>query len=142
MEQKALKGTPQEQAEQFFKMLKEKHLDAEILGKIIPTSTAFFQELSKCIQKQIDADTEDYKTCAKYMEQLASNLVCYLKAGTITQDERKEIIDLLGKLNEKMVEIEKEKVKEGGKTKRFLAACGTFALTVIIFIASGGKSKA
>ena len=90
-----LKGTTQEQANQFITLVKEKSLSVEALSQIIPMTTDFIKTLSEVIKAETEAGKERYGESIKRIDSILSVLKQICDDNKITSEERIAVINAL-----------------------------------------------
>lgn len=134
-----LSGSNQEQANQLWNILKERHLSAEEIQALTPVTNEFIQALGNCIQRQIESEEKNYQQFQATMQAIVALCNNALKDNVVSQQERKEIFELLDKLSERMRDVQINKQDNDGKFKRMFAACGTGLLAIIVILLGGGS---
>lgn len=125
-----------EQAEGVWKQMQEKPMSAEELDKLIPMNSEFFKSLIDITNKQLESDDKQYKDYIVLIQASQNIIVEALKDGRITSEERIEIIKVLSTLSTNIADVEKNRKREDGKTKRVFGICGAaFAAIAAIVLA-------
>lgn len=136
-----LQGTNEEQAKQLWDILCSKHISAEELQEFVPISNDFFSALSDVLQREIESETSAYKEFHSSMQKIVEVCEAALADDRVSKEERLKIIDLLAKINERIVEVQIKIVEQKTGLKKFLAACATFIIVIIIGKKGPGINK-
>ena len=136
-----LHGSDKEKASQFWEIIKTRKLSPKELEKLTPIATSFFQELTVVVKTQIESDEVGYKEYQTTMRSLLDMLSGCLKDGQIDKEERLAIIKLISDINHQMADVQKNKDDNSTGFKKFLAACVTVIVGIIVVAAGGNKTN-
>lgn len=131
-----LSGSNQEQANQLWNILKDRHLSAEEIQALAPVTKEFIQALGNCIQRQIESEEKNYQQFQATMQAIVALCNNALKDNVVSQQERKEIFELLDKLSERMRDVQINKQDNDSKFKKYVVSC-VAALCGIVILRSG-----
>lgn len=134
-----LSGTIQEQANQFWNILKERHLSVEEIQVIAPMTKDFIQALGNCIQRQIESEEKNYQQFHASMQAIITLCNNVLKDNVVSQQERAKLFELLDKLSERMCEVQKNKQNNDHTFKIVGIFCLTFLGTIITTLLAAGR---
>lgn len=129
-----LQGTNEEQAKQLWDILCSKHISAEELQEFVPISNDFFSALSDVLQREIESETSAYKDFHSSMQTIVEVCEAALADGRASEEERLRIIELLDKTGERIRDVQKEKDKQKTGFKKFVAACGSAVMALIVIV--------
>lgn len=129
-----LQGTNEEQAKQLWDILCSKHISAEELKEFVPISNDFFSALSDVLQREIESENSAYKEFHSSMQMIVEVCKAALADGRVSKDERLRIIELLDKINERIVEVQIKIVEQKTGFKKFVAACGSAVMALIVIV--------
>lgn len=123
------------QAQDVWKIIQKQPMPTEVLDKLIPANAEFFKGLIDVINKQLDSDDNQYKDYVSLMRASQAIIGEALKDGQISKEERIEIIKVLAELNHNLAEVEINRKKQDGRTKRVFGICGAaFAAIAAIVV--------
>lgn len=131
-----LQGTTKEKVSQFMQLLKDKSISKEQLTALIPLEVEFVKGLSSALKSEIEASKEKYSYCMKEFDRILDVLDRMCADDKITTEERHEIIDLIDRISDKMVEIEKNAIKEDTTIKKMLIVAMTILLIPVVVLAA------
>lgn len=122
-----------EKADEVWTRVKKSSVTVEELDKLVPMSNEFLKGLVGIITKEIESGETQH---AEYADLVRANQAIILKMlenGSLSSQERIEIIRNLSELSSKIAEIQDKSDKRHAENKRLGIVCGAavMALTVI-----------
>lgn len=135
-----LNGTPKEQAAQLLELLKDRHLDLEMLKELLPANVDIIKEFITCLQSDLNANQAAYGKMMGIFESTIQNLNGIIKDGKISEEEKKICLDEIYRLHQLMVEAQNKHEENQKDFWKRIMGYVTFIIGLIIILA-GGKGK-
>lgn len=131
-----LKGTAQEQANQFIALVKEKSLSVDALSQIVPMTTDFIKTLAETIKQETEAGKERYGETLKRIDTILSVLQDICKDNKITAEERIAVINALSEVAGILRDTENHHNDNEHWTKRLLAVLAVIVVVPVTILAA------
>jgi len=136
----SLNGTPKEQAAQLLEILKDRHLDLEMLKELLPANVDIIKEFITCLKSDLNANQAAYGKMMSIFESTIQNLNNIIKDGKISEEEKKICLDEIYRLHQLMVDAHNKHEENQKDFWKRIMGYVTFIIGIIIILA-GGKGK-
>ena len=136
----SLNGTPKEQATQLLEILKDRHLDLEMLKELLPANVDIIKEFITCLKSDLNANQAAYGKMMSIFESTIQNLNGIIKDGKISEEEKKICLDEIYRLHQLMVDAQNKHEENQKDFWKRIMGYVTFIIGIIIILA-GGKGK-
>ena len=123
-----LNGSTKEQATQLFELIKDQKISAQELDNLVPTYFDFFKEFGSVIKEYIKSESEAFKMTTSLYETIIKTIEKELTRKELTDQQRKQIIDVIYKLSNDIRDIATNKQNKDFYTK---ISFGVIILTII-----------
>lgn len=136
-----LSGSLNEQAKQLLDILKTQQLSVEELDKLVPMGTDFVKEFCSVLREQVLSEKESHKISVGVFETVMSKLADSLGNKDLDKDERKQILETISDLGNKLRDLQINKQNNDTYFKGFIATCATLVVLVICILAGKEPPK-
>ena len=123
-----LNGSTKEQATQLFELIKDQKISAKELDNLVPTYFDFFKEFGSVLKEYIKNEFEAFKMTTSVYETIIKTIEKELTRKELTEQQRKQILDLIYKLSNDIRDITTNKQNKDFCTKIYF---GAILLTII-----------
>ena len=138
---KELKGSPKEQAQQLFELLKDRTLSIEALKEILPMDVKVIEEFTSCMKSELEANRKEYDKVIDSFNVSLDVLRNAIKDGKLDADEREKIRDEIYRLHQMMADIHDKHEARRFDLLKWITAILGFIMLVITVLGSGKNNK-
>lgn len=128
-------------AKQLLKELKERKVSIEELKEFVQLDITFIKEFATVIKNEIETNGKCNERTIEFFDKQVGLLISIIKDGNITKEEKDEIYIIIENINDKIIEIEKNRENNSNCFKKFVMGCLTMLGLAIVFVLGGNNSR-